>query len=213
MSSILDLLNSDIGKTLIQGASQKTGQSSDKTANVLSQAMPLILGAMQRNASSPEGARSLNNALNDPRHSGGGVIDMLGGIFGDGAGSPEQLEQEGAGILGHVLGSKQPHVENALSKSSGMDMQSVSQIIKIAAPIVMGVLAKQKQAQPSEQNGIGDLLGAVLGQSDTQDQSFISQLLDADGDGSVIDDVAGMVLGGDKKKNGLGGMLGGLFGK
>ncbi|OUS16026.1 hypothetical protein A9Q93_06050, partial [Nonlabens dokdonensis] len=69
------------------------------------------------------------------------------------------------------------------------------------------------QAQPSEQNGIGDLLGAVLGQSDTQDQSFISQLLDADGDGSVIDDVAGMVLGGDKKKNGLGGMLGGLFGK
>ena len=175
--------------------------------------MPLILGAMQRNASSPEGAQSLNNALNDPRHSGGGVIDMLGGIFGDGAGSPEQLEQEGAGILGHVLGSKQPHVENALSKSSGMDMQSVSQIIKIAAPIVMGVLAKQKQAQPSEQNGIGDLLGAVLGQSDTQDQSFISQLLDADGDGSVIDDVAGMVLGGDKKKNGLGGMLGGLFGK
>ncbi|OUS15711.1 hypothetical protein A9Q93_06420, partial [Nonlabens dokdonensis] len=114
MSSILDLLNSDIGKTLIQGASQKTGQSSDKTANVLSQAMPLILGAMQRNASSPEGAQSLNNALNDPRHSGGGVIDMLGGIFGDGAGSPEQLEQEGAGILGHVLGSKQPHVENAL---------------------------------------------------------------------------------------------------
>ncbi|WP_304017068.1 DUF937 domain-containing protein [Nonlabens dokdonensis] len=152
MSSILDLLNSDIGKTLIQGASQKTGQSSDKTANVLSQAMPLILGAMQRNASSPEGAQSLNNALNDPRHSGGGVIDMLGGIFGDGAGSPEQLEQEGAGILGHVLGSKQPHVENALSKSSGMDMQSVSQIIKIAAPIVMGVLAKQKQAQPSHRH-------------------------------------------------------------
>ena len=30
---------------------------------------------------------------------------------------------------------------------------------------------------------------------------------------SVIDDVAGMVLGGNKKKSGLGGLLGGLFGK
>ena len=41
-----------------------------------------------------------------------------------------------------------------------------------------------------------------------------SELIDADGDGSVLDDVAGMVLGGSKKKKGgLGGMLGGLFGK
>ena len=215
MASILDLLQSDIGQTLIQGASQKTGQSPDKTANVLSQAMPLILGAMQRNAATPEGAESLNNALNDPRHSGGGVMDMLGGIFGDGAGSPDQLESDGAGILGHILGAKQPQVETALSQSSGMDMQSVSQIIKIAAPILMGVLGKQKQAQPAaatESNGIGDLIGSVLGQSGTGDQSFIEQILDADGDGSIIDDVAGMVLGGDKKQSGgIGGILGGLF--
>jgi hypothetical protein len=38
-------------------------------------------------------------------------------------------------------------------------------------------------------------------------------LLDADGDGSVLDDVAGMVMGTGKKKSGLGGLLGGLFGK
>lgn len=212
MASILDLLQSDLGQTLINGAAQKTGQSSDKTANVLSQAMPLILGAMQRNASTPEGASALNSALSDQRH-GGGVLDMLGGLFGDGAGSPDDLVNDGAGILGHVLGAKQPQVENALSKSSGMDMDSVSQIIKIAAPILMGVLGKQKQAGNIDQNGIGDLLGSVLGQSGTHDQSFIEKILDADGDGSIIDDVAGMVLGGDKKKGGIGGLLGGLFGK
>ena len=37
-------------------------------------------------------------------------------------------------------------------------------------------------------------------------------MLDSDGDGSIIDDVAGMVLGGSNK-GGLGGLLGGLFGK
>ncbi|MEP0478902.1 MAG: hypothetical protein ABJD23_01710, partial [Nonlabens sp.] len=92
-----------------------------------------------------------------------------------------------------------------------------SQIIKMAAPVVMGVLAKQNQSQatPSGSNGIGDLIGSVLGgQSGAAagDQSFIEKILDADGDGSIIDDVAGMVLGGDKKQSGgIGGILGGLF--
>jgi hypothetical protein len=213
MASILDLLQSDLGKTLIQGVSNQTNQPSDKTANLLSQAMPLILGAMQRNASTPQGAQELNNALNDPRHSGGNVMDMLGGIFGDGPGSPQELENDGAGILKHVLGAKQSGVEQVLSKSSGMDAASVSQILKIAAPIIMGVIGKQKQAQPTEAAGIGDLLGSVLGQSGTHDQSFIEKILDADGDGSIIDDVAGMVMGSQKDKGGLGGMLGSLFGK
>ncbi|MDP5101522.1 MAG: DUF937 domain-containing protein, partial [Nonlabens sp.] len=134
MSSILDLLNSDLGKSLIQGAAAKTGQSPDKTANVLTQAMPLILGAMQRNASTPQGAQSLNMALEDPRHTSGGMMDLIGGLLGGGDSST--LVNEGAGILGHVLGGKQPQVENALSKTSGMDMESVGQILKIAAPIV-----------------------------------------------------------------------------
>ena len=40
---------------------------------------------------------------------------------------------------------------------------------------------------------------------------MVTQLLDADNDGSVIDDVAGMLLGGGKK--GGGGLLGGLLGR
>jgi len=213
MASILDLLQTDIGQTLINGAAQKTNTPPDKTANVLSQAMPIILGAMQRNAKTPEGAASLSNALSDPKHDGG-MLDMLGGLFGEGAGSPDQLEQEGAGILNHVLGRKQGQVESAISTSSGVDAQSVAQIIKLAAPIIMGLLGKQKQEKQIGQNGIGDLLGSVLGQSSNHDTSFLTSILDADGDGSMIDDVAGMVLGGDKKnKKDLGGMLGGLFGK
>ena len=214
MASILDLLQSDIGQTLINGAAQKTGQPADKTAGLLSQAMPLILGAMQRNAATPEGASALNSALSDQRH-GGGIMDMLGGILGDGAGNSDDLMKDGAGILGHVLGNKQPQVESALSQSSGIDAGSVGQIIKIAAPILMGMLGKEKQAANVDQNGIGDLLGSVLGgqSGGSSDQSFIEKILDADGDGSIIDDVAGMVLGGDKKKGGIGGLLGGLFGK
>jgi hypothetical protein len=212
MASILDLLQTDLGQTLINGAAQKTNTSKDQTANVLSQAMPLILGAMQRNARTPEGAASLSSALENPKHNGG-VLDMLGGLFGDGPGSPDDLVSEGSGILGHVLGNKQPQVENAISTSSGVNADSVAQILKIAAPIIMGLLGKQKQEKQVSQNNIGDLLGSVMGQSGSHDDSFLTTILDADGDGSMIDDVAGMVLGGNNKKKGLGGMLGGLFGK
>ena len=53
----------------------------------------------------------------------------------------------------------------------------------------------------------------MLGGQPKENQSLIESLIDSDGDGSVLDDVADMVLGSNKKKGGLGGMLGGLFGK
>ncbi len=210
MASILDLLSSDLGKQLISGASAQTGQSEDKTANVLSMALPVILGAMQRNATSPQGAQSLNNALEDNRHDGS-ILDQLGGLLS--GGSSSNLLNDGAGILKHVLGGNQQNVEQNISKTSGVDAGSVAQIIKMAAPILMGVLGNQKRKDNVGESGIGDLLGSVLGKNTNHDQSFLTSLLDADGDGSVIDDVAGMVLGGSKKKGGLGGLLGGLFGK
>lgn len=211
MASILDLLSSDLGKQLISGASAQTGQSEDKTANVLSMALPVILGAMQRNAATPQGAQSLNNALNDTRHDGS-ILDQLGGLLGGGS-TDSDLLNDGAGILKHVLGGNQQNVEQNISKTSGVDAGSVAQIIKMAAPILMGVLGSQKRKDNVDQGGIGDLLGSVLGKNTNHDQSFLESLLDADGDGSVIDDVAGMVMGGNKKKGGLGGLLGGLFGR
>lgn len=212
MASILDLLSSDLGKQLISGASAKTGQSEDKIANVLSMALPVILGAMQRNAATPTGAQSLNNALEDNRHDGS-ILEQLSGLSGSGSGSDSNLINDGAGILKHVLGGNQQSVEQNISKTSGVDSGSVAQIIKMAAPILMGVLGSQKRKDNIGEGGIGDLLGSVLGKNTNHDQSFFESLLDADGDGSVIDDVAGTVMGTNKKKGGLGGLLSGLFGK
>ena len=211
MASILDLLNSDLGKQLISGASAQTGQSADKTSSVLTMALPFLLGAMKKNASTPDGAAGLLSALGG-KHDGS-ILDNLGGLFNGGV--DDDVQQDGEGILGHILGNSRPNVENALSQKSGMDAGSVAQILKVAAPILMGVLGKQtRQSNVSDSSGLGSLLGGMMGsQSAPQDQSFIESLLDADGDGSIIDDVAGMVLGGSKKKGGLGGLLGGLFGK
>ena len=209
-SGLLDLLNSPMGKQLINGVAGQTGQPENKTADVLSMAMPLLLGAMKKNVSSPQGAEGLMSALSS-KHDGS-ILDILGGLFGGGV--DESVMNDGAGILGHVFGNKQPQVENALSQKSGLDAGSVANILKIAAPIVMGFLGRQKaQSNVSDANGMNSLLGSMLGGQPQQNQSLITTLLDADGDGSILDDVAGMVMGGAKKKSGLGGLLGGLFGK
>jgi len=213
MSGILELLSSPIGKQIISGVSSQTGQPADKTGNLLSMAMPVLMGAMQRNASTPEGASGLLSAISG-KHASGNILDNLGGLFNGGV--EESVTNDGSGILGHILGSKQTSVENALSQKSGMDSGAVSQILKVAAPILMGALGKQaSQNNVSDANGLTNMLGGMLGGgTGSKPQNLIESFLDADGDGSVLDDVAGMVFGGSgDSKGGIGGLIGGLFGK
>lgn len=218
MSGILELLNSDLGKTIISGVSGQTGQSSDKTSSVLKMGLPILMGAMNRNAQSPEGAAGLLGALTGKHN--GGILDNLGGLFGGSDSGVSDVMTDGSKILGHVLGGSQNNVANALSNKSGVDAGSVMKILAIAAPILMGFLGKKtKETNVSDQNGIGGLLGGLLGGGNAQaapkQQSMIESILDGDGDGSILDDVAGMVLNSGSKKGGglLGGLLGGLFGK
>ena len=210
MSGILDLLNTDLGKTIVNGVAGQTGQDTNKTSSVLTMALPVLMQAMRQNASTPQGAEGLMGALN--RKHDGSILDNLDGLFGGGVDS--NVLDDGGKIIDHVLGNKQQNVENAIGQKSGLDAGSVAQILKVAAPILMGVLGKQsKQQNVNSSSGLESLLGGLLNSnSPQQEQSFLESILDANSDGSMIDDVAGMVLGGNKKKGGLAGLLGGFFG-
>lgn len=202
MAGILDLLNSDIGKTIISGVSGSTGTDENRTSSVLTMALPVMMKAMERNAaSSPEGAQGLLGAIMD-KHDGS-ILDNLGGLFSGGV--DEDVKTDGDKILGHVLGAKKEGVQQVIGQKAGLDAGSVGDILKVAAPILMGVLGKQaKQNNVSSTNDLGGLLGGLLGGSGAkEEQSFLEKILDADGDGSVVDDVAGMVLGSAKKKGDL----------
>lgn len=210
MSGILDLLNSDLGKSLVSGVAAETDQPQNKTHEVLTMALPVLMTAMKRNVSSPQGAQDLLSALNKDHD--GSILNNLSGLFGGGV--DDSVKSDGSKILDHILGAKQPNVEKAISLKSGIDANTVAQILKVAAPILMGLLGNQaKQKNVNNPGGLAGLLGGLLkGDSPQHEQSFLESILDADGDGSIMDDVAGMVLGGNKKKGGLGGMLGGMFG-
>ena len=210
MSGLLDLLSSPMGKQLIRGVADQTGNSTDQTGSVLTMALPLLMGAMKKNASTEEGAQGLMTALSN-KHDGS-ILSNLGGLFGGGV--DPSVKEDGAGILGHVLGGKESQVQIALSQKSGLDAGSIATILQVAAPILMGMIGQQKQRQNvNDAGGLQGLLASMMGggeQADKQ-QSLIESFLDSNGDGSILDDVASLALGG--KKGGLGGLLGGLFGK
>jgi hypothetical protein len=211
MSGILELFNTPMGAELISGVARETGQPKDKTADVLGMALPLLMGAMKKNVQSPQGAEGLINALSS-KHTGG-ILDNLSGFFGGGV--DPQIKEDGAGILGHVLGSNQPAVENELSNRSGISPAAIAEMLKIAAPVIMGFLGRQSaQNNISSGSDLNTMLGSLLGGQPRQNQDLITSLIDSDGDGSVLDDVSDIVLGSSSgKQGGLGGLLGGLFGK
>lgn len=141
MSKIMNLLGSGLGKSLIKGLSSQTGQSKSKTTALLNLAIPVMLQAMQRNSATKEGALGLLNAITN-KHDGS-ILNNLNSIFSDS--SLNAVEKDGGKILGHVFGKRQKNIQNALSKQSGVSNNSVTKVLKIAAPVVLGILGKQKR--------------------------------------------------------------------
>lgn len=205
---ISQLLSGPMGQQIIGGIGQQAGTSEKDTASVVSAAAPILMGMLQKNASSPSGADSLMNALG--KHDGS-ILNNLSGFLGAGDTS------DGLGILGHVLGGNQNTVENAISKETGVSAASVTKIIALLAPIVLGYLGQQSRDKNVQQSGgLGDLIGGLMGgggQSSNIGTTILSTILSSGGgEGSGIPDVIAAATG-QKKKGGLGGLLGGLFGK
>ncbi len=192
MSGIMDLLQGPMAQMLVQGASAQLGQDTNKTQSALSAAIPMLMGALKKQAANPDTAAGLFNALQS-KHDGS-LLDNLMDIFGGGNVNPEVVE-DGDKILGHVLGEKKEVVAAAISKQNGIDMSAAMNILKMAAPVVMGIVGKQaKQNKVSQPTDLANIIGNMLGsqQEVAQHSSFIEQLLDQDGDGSVVDDLFNM---------------------
>jgi hypothetical protein len=190
-NSILDMVGQQLGGNAVGQISQQLGSDPNSTAQAIQMALPMLVGGLAHNAQSPQGAASLDSALNDHDPSlldnfagmlGGGAgaggasalggLGGLGGMLGGGGGGGlggglggmlGSVLGGGAagGILGHVLGGRQPAVEQGIGRATGMNQQQVGQLLLILAPLVMAALARRRQQ--AQQTGAGGV-GDVLHQ-------------------------------------------------
>lgn len=184
MSSIFDLLLNQLGGDAVGQISRQIGAPESATKQVLPDIIGVLTGALAKNASRPDGAEALAAAL-DKDHDGG-ILDNVTDFINNYQQGP------GDGILGHVLGTKRPAVEKSISRSSGLDLSSVSSLLTMLAPILMGALGRSKQQGGLDAGSLAGLLGnerSRVEQAAPASTSILSKLLDSDGDGQVADDV------------------------
>ena len=194
LEALLGLLQ---GQDLGQLAEQ-VGGNEGQVKNGVMAALPAMLTALSKNTGTEKGAQELNNAL-ETKHDGS-ILNNLSGYLSN----PDL--KDGAGILNHLFGSQTSNVANAVSQSSGLDSNGSMKMLQMLAPVLRGMLGQQKKQNNLDAEGIGNLtsmlasnFGSEAGASGIMEA--VTNLLDANKDGNVMDDIMGMVgklFGGSK---------------
>ena len=201
--SLTDELFSQLQGAPLQQVSQQLGIGQAQAAGAISAALPLLMGALGKNAAEPQGAEALFGALQRD-HAGLDLGSVLGAVLGGGGSVPTQ--NDGGAILGHIFGGSQPRAEASLGQATGLGGDKAGMLMKILAPIVLSFLAQrflgQGNASPSD-------LSQVLGQERQAVQQqgglgggLLGAVLDQDGDGQLglgdLLKIGGGLLGGKR---------------
>jgi len=171
----------------IDDIAEQLGVSEGQAEAAVQQVLPGLVGGLAVNASSSEGASTLETVLS--HHAGKDTSSK--------AKLKDIDTEDGEKIVGHILGDKEGSVEK-LAAASGLGDQAgdlIKKVLPIVAPIVLAWLANQFLGQKSEPKetaqesssggGIGDLLGGLLGGGSS-----------SGGAGDVLGGLLGGLLGG-----------------
>ena len=187
MNAITQIVTQQLGGSAARTIAQRFGISESTANTAIQMAVPLILTALARNASQPQEAQNLHQAVATDHD--GSIMDNVMGYLQNPQGA------NGAGILGHVFGSQQPAVENNLAQATGMDQSSAGGLLETLAPLVMGSLGKAQQQNGLDASGLSDLLNSQQQEAQANApgaMGMLSSLLDRDKDGSSMDDLQRM---------------------
>ncbi len=190
MASIMELLSSQISGQGLSQLSGALGTDDGQTQRAVAAALPLILGALSKNAAKPEGAQALHAAIE--RDHDGSILDRLGDVV------DTSTQQSGAKILGHAFGGKQSAMEAGVARTAGVTTAQAASLMASLAPVVMGAIGKQQRDSGLDASQLTSLLSDERGQIDKTPGAggLLTRLLDQDGDDSIVDDLgqAGMGL-------------------
>jgi hypothetical protein len=175
MDILNEILNAQGGAAVQQLGSQ-FGLGQEQTASALAVLVPALAAGMQRNTQAEGGLGSLIGAL-------------AGGTHQQYLNNPETLSdpaaiEDGNGILGHVLGSRDVSREVATraAAQTGISADVMKKMLPLAATMLMGALAR------GSSNATASGLSGGSGVT-----SMLGSLLDGNRDGSIVDDVTGLV--------------------
>jgi hypothetical protein len=193
MANFIDEFMNAYGPEVTQQMASNFNLDQGTVQKLIPQLAPLILGGLKKQKDEFGGDSRVDHILN--KYGDQSVLDNIKDLISTKA-SASSVDPNLGGLLGSGGGVQ---AAQALGKSLNIDSSKIMKMIPALAPLILGALTRKRDTGGGGISGVGSLL-------------------DADGDGSILDDVAGFVLkgvGGSQSKGGgvLGSLLGGLFRK
>ena len=215
---IQKLLSELLSADSVKGLSKAAGASQKDVKKVVAAVLPSLLGGAKTQAESSDTAEGFTQALSD--HAKDDTSDIKSFL------ANVDLE-DGAKIIGHLLGGNQENTTKAISAQTGVSTKKTGNILSSLAPLLMSLLGQQTGSDSSG-SSIGSLMGSLLGNVDIT--SVLGGLLggsSSNSSGSMnLGSLLGGLLGGSskpsssssssssaKKKDSLGTVVGGLLKK
>jgi hypothetical protein len=178
MDVLESILNAQGGGVTRQLGNQ-FGLDDSQVSSALSALVPALAAGFQRNMSSPHGLEGLISALGGDQHQR---------YLDDGSAlSRAETTADGNGILGHVFGSKDVsrQVASRAAAQTGISEGVLKSMLPIVAAMMMGTMSKQVSRPAGPQAGVPAGAESLIG--------MLTPMLDSNRDGSIVDDVVGMI--------------------
>ncbi len=189
--NLLQQILSSQGGAIVEQLAGQFGLEGAQAQAAISQLVPVLARGVRNNASSESGLQSLLGALQNGGHSH--YIEQPQSL------AEAATTQDGNNILGHIFGSKEVsrQVASHASAETGIGSAILKKMLPVIASAVMGAMSQQSSASSSG-GLLQGLMGAALsgGQRSASGSGalgMLNQFLDADNDGSALDDIMGML--------------------
>ena len=188
MAGFIDEFLKSYGPEVTQQMSSNFKVDQGTVQKLIPQLAPLILAGLKRQKDTRGGDERVDHILN--KYGDSSVLNNIKDLISNKA-QAQDVDPNLGGLLGDAGGLQ---AAQALAKKMNIDPSTIMKMIPALAPLVLGALTKKRDTGGSGISGVGSLL-------------------DADGDGSILDDVAGFLLkGGGATQSKGGGLLGSLLG-
>jgi len=158
LSNILGALT---GNDAVGAIADNLKLDAKQVSSVINNALPSLLGAMQKNASTAGGAEALAKALGDHAGNAGNILSNL---------KAADLT-DGSKILSHIFGGSLSSVISKISTQTGVASNAVSNILASIAPSLLALLGKGQQGNGVNAAGLAGMLGILLGGTSGNSQS------------------------------------------